>query len=264
MPLAVDFKAWQAELNKGLIRPVDYIFLVILKYLESRAPGQWWMKKSTSTIHRDQGPSLSRLSLELQTLKCQGLVDFLTNYQIKKLPGGVAEALLHWHQHPQDLCYLEDPPSPEQLLALQAQGLRVVTFSVDKAVAGRAVDGRRDSFEFLLHDLVHAHLFFSAHHQEQKQFFTALQDTWRSLPQSLWKNPRARQGLDYVMADMNSNYPHLYESLRAALIEAYKLSDDGLENQRLSSEHEAILESWLQKFKQRFSEGRHVSEQGAQ
>jgi hypothetical protein len=209
-------KGIQKSLENRDIDEPEAVFRILIAYLSLRSKGAFWMKTTRTE------PLPIRNANDI--LNC-GLAAFSQNYQIKKLPGGVLNVLTRWQLGEVRLHFCEEPPSPQKLLNLQAQGERVVTFNFDKANGGECVDGRRDSFEFLLHDLVHADLFFHRNFTEQKKFFRQLLDLVPELDPLLSVDSELQSRVFYVMADMNSHPEHMRQSLRASLIDHYKKVD---------------------------------------
>lgn len=120
------------------------------------------------------------------------------------------------------------------MLKLQASGHRIVTLSRESLFSGALVDGRRDAFEFLLHDLVHAALFFSKTHEEQVHFFKLLLNGYSLFEEDMKRDREFTYALEYTMSDMNTSKEHLVHSLRAACINLQKREEGLAKDQRLS------------------------------
>jgi hypothetical protein len=91
---------------------------------------------------------------------------------------------------------------------------------LQRAARGELVDGYRDAFEFLLHDLLHADLFFKdiETHEHQKSFFSQLKETILREKLLDVADELFLRDLAYLMADMNSHRAHLEAHFKAILI----------------------------------------------
>ncbi len=197
----------------------------VLMYLQLRNPMEWAMSSGkTGTSQTFRGLALEHLNEPfefLQSLKSQYLMDIVVEYRPKKLPESVFEVLWRWAQGDYRLILFERVPTPLEMLEHQAAGQRVVTMDRTAAEEGKLVDGKRDAFEFLLHDLIHADLFFKS-----PEAFTDQRDFFSRLHQQILKHelldhgdPQFLGDLNYLMADMNSHRAHLHAHWEAILIQ---------------------------------------------
>ncbi len=250
------------------------IFLVMFEYFELRKPGQWWMKKGSS--HRLKSPEdfhfkisqqlqvrLEKNSLEscsplnpgqkhlhtsLHIFNCTSVYEFLEHYQLKKLPDSLSHILKRWLKDEVQILLLEKPPLPKELLFLQSEGQRVVTLSIEAIMNGVLVDGHRDSLEFLLHDLVHADLFFSHHHNEQVLFFKKISDHIKRFDPLIESDEKFETDLNAIMSDMNSTAEHLHSCLHSSLINHKKRQLSWPVDQNLPFDSEAELKTHFAPF----------------
>lgn len=132
------------------------------------------------------------------------------------------KTLVRWQKSEIKLHLVRELPTPENVLDFQACGERVITFDFEKAKRAELVDGKRDSLEFMLHDLVHADLFFGPNHQEQVLFFQQLQRIRDDFAPMLQHDSDFCERIEYVMSDMNSHPEHMRQSVRASLVEHFK------------------------------------------
>ncbi len=189
-------------------------------WLGSRAPSAPPVAQETSDLNglAEQNVLLNdRLRERLQGVS--GWTDLVRRFQLKGVREDSRQGLLGWLEGRYPLTLNHAPPSPEEVLALQCRGERVVTLHLEhQGPIGR----HAGPFEFLLHDLEHAHKFFGDRSfAGQKRFFNLLRT---ALEAGVFKELRANRAfaaeLDYLMADMNSHPLHLIKYLKAIVLEA--------------------------------------------
>lgn len=222
------------RITEGLrLTSAEQVLVFVLIYLFQRK-GEQWMMPSGQTVESwkpfdvaskvIRGTPIgalknhSRLFNNFKTTT--HLLDIAVEYRIRLLPQAIFEVLWKWGQGACDLHLWERIPTPFEMLEYQSRGQRIVTMDLQKALRGELVDGQRDAFEFLLHDLLHADLFFkdSESHEQQRSFFSELKGI--ILREKLLETDDRLflQDLSYLMADMNSHRAHLEAHFRAILI----------------------------------------------
>lgn len=211
--------------DENQLTAAEFLFLVIAILCQKRRSGEWWMKGQSGLSFRTRSVKIIHevfLSFGFPTEIC-GMRDFFENYRLKKLPEGVSRVLHLWDRGEVHLELVDSAITPLQMLDLQAQGRRVVTISRSALLQGLIVDGQRDALEFLLHDLVHADLFFKENHEEQVAFFSQIKSHLESKTyESYLRDPLFQKDFEYVISDMNSCRIHLESCLKAAMIESEK------------------------------------------
>lgn len=223
----------------------EFLFLAIALFCEKRRPQEWWMKGAGP--YRVSGPRRVLFGELLRELgfahPCSSLTEFFSAYRIKNLPVAVPFILYVLSTNDERLVVSEEPVTPLEMLRIQASGRRILTVSRRCLLSGQLVDGKRDAVEFLLHDMAHAHLFFSETHEEQKTFFKALLKDVEASPHLLTAitDTTFKAALEYIMSDMNSSLPHLQQSLQAALIDKARREKEVAEGETLSVETEGQL-----------------------
>jgi hypothetical protein len=220
--LSTELDVIESHFRSRRFSAAEAVFEILKLFLRKRSVGPFWMKASARVTSNP-------LNLDL--------LNFAEEFQFKKLPGGILKTLVHWQKSEIKLHLIEEVLNPEDLLNYQARGERVVTFHFEKAKCGELVDGKRDSLEFMLHDLVHADLFFGPNHLEQVRFFQHLQNSMGDFAPMLQNDPDFCQRIQYVMSDMNSHPEHMRQSVRASLVDHFK-RDMGAETQLLPPLHE--------------------------
>lgn len=160
---------------------------------------------------------LSDLKLHTQPENTENMtvMEFLFNTQLRGVSVRAQRALLQWHAgiYPMQLCFI--PPSPSELLAIQARGERVVTLFVTLERMTRR-NFSRDPLTFLIHDLEHADEFFYDRESflEQKMFYAELhQKRHEGYFDVALQDAKFKREFDYVISDMNSHPAHLRATL---------------------------------------------------
>jgi hypothetical protein len=234
----------------GKISDSEWVFSLIAEILERRRPGGWWMKSASPLPFKGTESAKTFFSTcgLFQKLKLESPEDFFRKYKLKRLPGAIQNILSRWSLQEVLLFLEEEPVRPEEMLEFQARGERVVTVAKKALFAGTLVDGRRDALEFLLHDLVHADLFFSHAYEEQVSFFKILSQKHHEFLEDARCDAVFCKDLDYVMSDMNTTGAHLRQSLRAAVVEKERRKECLPAKTPLSAIGEAICEKQLLPF----------------
>lgn len=149
-----------------------------------------------------------------------GIEEFVRTVRLNPLPAAAANALYFFYieQYPIEiLCY---EPKPLELLKLQIDGKRVLTFDPDFTKWPHLKYGQRDPLSFWIHDLIHAEHFFSDPQNQAGQigFYRLLHDiiTSQILDVTLL-NTEFFKSFSYLMSDMNAHPLHLIKTLRAYL-----------------------------------------------
>ncbi len=161
----------------------------------------------------------------------QRLLDFFGRYQFRGVIGNVPAALQRWLRGEWPLIACQDIPSPRELLAWQARGVRAVAIKTDSARVHEPLLNKRNAYEFFLHDLEHAYKFFHSPelHAGQRAFFLKLETALDGGMFAMHLSDDAfREKFHYLMGDMNTHPEHSRQYLRAILIEFY-LRRDGRE-----------------------------------
>lgn len=170
---------------------------------------------------RDLPSSLKDLLIENDN--CTTLFEYLTSKRFLKIPGEIKECILHWAMRDYPIFLTHSIPTPMDVLCTQAEGNRMVTLSYSHSIEGNLMPGNRDAFEFVLHDLSHAHTFYNPYYNPQGQilFFRKLTKKWNYL-QPYLRDLEFQKKLEYLQSDMNSHPEHLKSYLKAILGESKK------------------------------------------
>jgi hypothetical protein len=213
--------------------PAEQVLMFVLIYLFQRKGDQWMMPSGQSAergMHLEivrkinNGVRIDSLQNHMAFFRkfktTTYLMDVAVEYRIRLLPQAIFDVLWKWGQGECNLLLWDRIPTPFEMLDYQSQGKRIVTMDLQKASRGELVDGQRDAFEFLLHDLLHADLFFknTEIHEQQRSFFSQLKEIILCEKLLETADNLFLQDLSYLMADMNSHRAHLEAHFRAILI----------------------------------------------
>jgi hypothetical protein len=146
---------------------------------------------------------------------------------LRRVPGGVRDALCAWNAGEVPLLLLDRVPTVAELLGLQGAGMRAVSLLNNGAQCAPFAS----ALEFAMHDLAHAEKFFlSAQYTEQVGFFFTLSRAWQkpafvAYCKSL--DSRFARELADIAVDMNASAPFLVALLNMRLRTAVGRGADG-------------------------------------
>jgi hypothetical protein len=145
------------------------------------------------------------------------LTHFLQTVRIKPLPEVAQRAMYFIITKKYPIHVLDYEPAPEELLKIQCDGKRVITFDSDFTKWPTQMFGHRDPLSFWLHDCIHAEHFFSKPDQfiSQLGFYKFIA---RAIRQKSWGQTFSHEfqsDFSYLIADMNSHPLHLFKTLKA-------------------------------------------------
>lgn len=149
------------------------------------------------------------------------LTSFIKNYRFRGVPASAQLALIHWLEGRYPLTLFFYIPSAKNVFEMQKQGQRCITI-FRKADSILRPHRDRDIISFIIHDLMHAHEFYSipkkAHHQIGfYQWLDKIIQT-AEIKELLTQSEDFKNQLDYVMSDMNSYCGHLIKTLQAIIV----------------------------------------------
>ena len=155
--------------------------------------------------------------------------EFLRTVRIKPLPAVAQKAMYYIFIKKYPITVLDYEPSPRELLKIQCEGRRIITFKSDYSNWPTQMFGHRDPLSFWLHDCIHAEHFFSQPENfvSQLGFYKFVADAhaancWPELSQ----NPRFEGDFSYLISDMNSHPLHLFKTLKAITDIHFKQGSD--------------------------------------
>ena len=212
----------------------EIVLLFILLYLKHRL-NNYVVQENDPKYEKIIIPNENIKSKEIKSLpillqslfpkkeECTTILDYLLSKRFIKLPGELKECLVNWALGLYPIQLIHRVLLPTEVLTLQAHGNRIVTLSYLDSISGDVLIGNRDAFEFVLHDISHAHTFFYSYYDPKGQitFFRFLKNHIGLLdPYALDKEFQKK--LDYLLSDMNSHPEHLKSYFWAILSESKK------------------------------------------
>ncbi|MDF3820346.1 hypothetical protein P3G55_10570 [Leptospira sp. 96542] len=165
--------------------------------------------------HRVRRHKFLRMGKPLPEVACDS--QFLNIVRFYGMPDSVRFALWKWQKKEWDLRLVDYCPTSFEMLESQSLGFRYVTFSWEHALNGDLLEGVRDAFEHLLHDLSHAYMFFREEydHPGQILFFKRMLYHYHDFLPYIEKNEVFANKFEYCISDMNSHPAHLEAYLNA-------------------------------------------------
>lgn len=144
------------------------------------------------------------------------------NFSLKGVAGDSRSGLLGWLNDAYPLILIDYIPSPLEMLAIQCEGKRYVSL-LTKPEFQKRLGRHAGPYEFLLHDLEHAHKFFGDLdcHLGQVKFFRKIR---QALDQGFFhkqlRDSQFEREFHYLISDMNSHPVHLLKYLKAIVLNA--------------------------------------------
>jgi hypothetical protein len=227
------------------------VFAFILQELHARYPGAWLI------VPRGEPKGRGEVIAELEALNCpltprlrerlaktESLSALMKNFSLKGVRLDSHMGMLGWLEgrYPLELRY--DIPTPGEMLDIQCEGRRFVSLLKNPEEKYRAIGRHAGAYEFLLHDLEHAHKFFGDPFllRAQIAFFRFLKAKIPAF--SPWMDdPLFMKDLHYLMSDMNSHPVHLFKYLKAVVLTA-ALRKDSSKSRELDRFWLEILKPW--------------------
>jgi len=138
---------------------------------------------------------------------CQEISIFLKSNRIFRLSQKAQLALSMWIDGQWPILLSLKIPSPQEMLEIQAQGKRIVSWLPH--IKGPIL-GKKNNWEFMLHDLMHAERFFYSPelYKAQVGFFRWLEKQAFEISGPEW---------DYLRSDMNTHPLHALQFLKHLL-----------------------------------------------
>lgn len=228
--------------RQGQMSDPELCAVYILLFLKRQRPKDWWSGRRTPlALPRQVGSChpIDWLTRDASFARCfaktdaTSLLEFFSASHLRGVPASVHHSLQYWAagMHPLQLRF--DIPTPLEVLRLQTEGRRCVSLLIQPEHMTSYLEGDRDPFGFLLHDLIHADHFFSKPRMalQQRGFYRWL---WRllkheNLQRLLISDPDFRADFEYISSDMNSHCLHLLMTLKAKIFEAFSYRPEGEE-----------------------------------
>lgn len=145
--------------------------------------------------------------------------------RIKPLPEAALRSLYRLTDSNYSVKILNYVPTPYELLNVQTNGYRVISFNEDHKMWPIEFYGERDFLSFILHDLIHADHFLNNEFYKKGQlgFYKIVQSIWHNNSlQTMMLSCEFKMGFEYIISDMNAHPMHLVKTLKALLFESLK------------------------------------------
>jgi hypothetical protein len=146
-------------------------------------------------------------------------------HTLKAVPWAVNRSLLRWESFPQQLILFDRILNLEEILDLQCEGKRCVSFFRGIQNLEAVIADGRDAWSFMIHDLIHADHFFSDETLAlgQIEFYRWLRDLIsQGQICQLIAEPEFFRALAYIVSDMNAHPQHLLQTLVAETLNYLK------------------------------------------
>lgn len=162
---------------------------------------------------------------EIPFLKDADPIELLSQTRLKGLRQNAQLALLAYFKNQWPLLGRWDYPTPEELLAIQARGQRVVSVLNEKSF-DEMITADKNNLEFTIHDLEHAAKYFENPNQfaaQKNQFQLFLKLSEEKTIQTLYQeDPLYLKDWHYLISDMNTAPAHSWFFFRGTLLNAFK------------------------------------------
>ena len=178
-------------------------------------------------------------------------MDILQRHGFLGVIANVPASLHAWLAGKWSLMLCEHIPGPEEVLRLQARGIRPVTVLCDYPRMLRPILNKSDAHAFMIHDLEHAYKFFHdpVLHRAQRRFFSVI---GRALYSGVFDDHRCdpvfAARFEYLISDMNTHVMHSLQYLRAILVEHYLRREHQPPAGELSPRARAAIETLMENF----------------
>lgn len=206
-----------------------------------RRPQDWFGGVCPSLPQAESNATVSFLPFELiQKLNIDwpkklpvdiSFAEFLRSVKIKPLPAVVHRAMYFIFTKKYPITVLEYEPSPSELLQIQCEGRRIISFKNDYRNWPTQLFGKRDPLSFWLHDCIHAEHYFSQpeHFISQLGFYKFVASAHKA---QCWPKSSDHPGFEgdfsYLISDMNSHPLHLFKTLKAITDIHFKAESVGI------------------------------------
>lgn len=186
--------------------------LMKFKFSQENNSKPLWLKNLKQPFNSVGNPLT--LSTNEETQK---LLQLFNTQSLRGLPLTAQRGLMKWINKEYPLVFFEHLPTPMEVLELQCQGKRCISYFKNSTDFIKIYSGR-DYLSFLIHDLTHADLFFlePSLTKEMTETFCwilkGIQNKTIPHPEDL-DNATMKSELEYIISDMNTHPQHIKQSL---------------------------------------------------
>jgi hypothetical protein len=144
---------------------------------------------------------------------------FLNTTKIKAIPESCARSICFLYGKKYNVLTTLATPTPEDLLKLQINGQRILTYNENYEDWPHTLYAHRDYLGFMMHDLIHADHFFKDNQNQLGQigFYKFVHQILMSETLNpLLANEGFKTDFEYIISDMNAHPIHLFQTLHSA------------------------------------------------
>lgn len=234
----------QEQLSENLISSAEFVSSYLLQY-PLQKPLQLQKKKLISSLQ-----------------SCSSTIQKINDFHWKGYNDRIRRSLIQWHDGQYPLVLWHHIPSPFELLQIQSEGRRVVTVFVKPEEIDQLHHGK-DSWHFVVHDLIHADHFFERPDWREGQisFYRFLLRHWDHPEMASLHH---RGDFEYLIADMNSHPRHMFWTLKAIVLQSLKEKQKRPPKEPLDIDTEIyyqyLMQEWLSELNPDFFETRNAME----
>jgi hypothetical protein len=165
---------------------------------------------------------------------------------IKFLPEHIPAELKSWLKAPKRIQLTKSPPTALEMAMAQSRGIRLATISWEDSINGTLVEGKRDAFEHLLHDISHAYTFYRSDYksEEQIKFFQKIIENYHHYEELFHNDKIFLKKFEYCISDMNTHPAHLKAYLNAIIIEHFLREEGKSDQDSLSTQGKLLLQKY--------------------
>lgn len=198
--------------HPGLLVAHTIFELMRFKFSQENNSKPLWLKNLKQPFNSKDTSQI--LSTDLETQK---LLQLFNTHSLRGLPLTAQRALMKWINKDYPLVLFEHLLTPMEVLQLQCQGKRCVSYFKSSVDFTQIYSGR-DYLSFLIHDLTHADLFFLEPNLTKEMIetfcwiFEGIQNKMIPHPDDL-DEALMKSEFEYIISDMNTHPQHIKQSL---------------------------------------------------
>ena len=222
------FKMWKTKFE--LLNNTEKLQAWVVGLSCLRRSADWYGGLQTQKILTDTD-FIHRLTLETifadtsvkipaKISKNLSVFELINQHRIKAIPEACFRSLCLMTNQTYPLQITTGVTAPKELLKLQLNKKRIVSFNEDYESWPETLYSGRDHLGFILHDLIHADHFFAdtTNHQGQIGFYKFIDKIINDpVLNKLLCNIKFKEGFEYIISDMNSHPLHLLQTLHSLL-----------------------------------------------
>lgn len=204
------FKSYET----GQLDPAQLTLIYILAFITELYPKTFLGSKIKSDFKTSEGDFFKLIPwIKHPQLRNISFEQFLSSYTLRGIPSSINQTLIKWNKGEYPLILFFNVPLPDEVFKIQYQGKRIVTLFNGIEQLSKYVLNERDPLSFAIHDLEHAHEFFSREHvyQGQLSFYEFILPFMSNLKvlEARSTDQQFKDEFEYAISDMNAYCVHL-------------------------------------------------------